>query len=473
MFVEGRQLSNPSGAAPSQGPLADLVRLKDARTARASSWDQTGRNRDNWIVMPGQERVLADIEGPGCITHIWMTQSCRIQPGPGQVDPAVIGVPMLEVHNALGVSWEVHDPDYYRKVVLKMYWDDQETPSVIAPLGDFFGLMNSLSGSYDSLPLSVSAKEPELHTFGGSAAFNSYFAMPFNKRARIVVENQNDIPYLQYFYIDYELYRQPLAEDVAYFHAHWRRQQPNQGWGPDLQTNSIEVAIPHLDGEGNYVVLETTGRGHYVGCNLAVRHFQGSWWGEGDDMIFIDEDTWPPSMHGTGMEDYFGHAWGMQHNAYAMNGTIVHEEDVPGFHHSYRFHLVDPIRFEQRIKVTFEHGHANHLSDDWSSTAYWYQTLPSPALDIPGVSDRLPLRPMDQVIEAPVPQLNDAQKAARAATTQRNERFIAMRDGVRAERAAENDASEKGNTALTSRVRAEYDARRPNAADGSPEQESS
>ena len=139
---------------------------------------------------------------------------------------------MLEIHNALGVSWEVVDPDYYRKVVLKMYWDDQETPSVVAPLGDFFGLMNSLSGSFESLPLSVSAKEPELHTFGGSAAFNSYFRMPFGARARIVVENQNDIPYLQYFYIDYELVKEPLPDDAVYFHAHWRRALPNAGWGP-------------------------------------------------------------------------------------------------------------------------------------------------------------------------------------------------------------------------------------------------
>ena len=169
------------------GMLGDLTRARRARTARASSFDQTGRNRDNWIIMPGEERTLADIEGPGFITHIWMTQSCRIQPGPGQIDPDVVGVPMLEIHNALGVSWEVVDPDYYRKVVLKMYWDDQETPSVVAPLGDFFGLMNSLSGSYESLPLSVSAKEAELHSFGGSAAFNSYFRMPFGTRARIVV----------------------------------------------------------------------------------------------------------------------------------------------------------------------------------------------------------------------------------------------------------------------------------------------
>lgn len=444
-------------AGPRTGLLADLTRTRDARSARASSFDQTGRNRDNWIVMPGEERVLADIEGPGCLTHIWMTQSCRLQPGPGQIDPDVVGVPMLEIHNALGVSWEVVDPDYYRKVVLKIYWDDQETPSVIAPLGDFFGLLNSLSGSYESLPLSVSAKEPELHTFGGSAAFNSYFQMPFGRRARVVVENQNDVPYLQYFYIDYELYREPLTDDVAYFHAHYRQERPCQGWGPDLQTNSIEVTIPHLDGEGNYVALEVDGaRGHYVGCTLAVRHFQGSWWGEGDDMIFIDDDTWPPSLHGTGMEDYFGHAWGMQRNAYLMNGTIVHEEDVPGFHHSYRFHLVDPIRFSERIKVTFEHGHANHLSDDWSSVAYWYQTLPTAPLTIPPVDERLPLRPVDAVRTTDLPALNADQQAAREATEARMADFVARRDRMRAERVSEVDAWEAQNAAQAAALRARY-----------------
>lgn len=440
------------------GLMADLTRSRDARTARASSFDQSGRNRDNWLIMPGEERTLADIEGPGAITHIWMTQSCRIQPGPGQIDPAVVGVPMLEIHNALGVSWEVVDPDYYRKIVLKIYWDDQETPSVVAPLGDFFGLLNSLSGSYESLPLSVSAKEAEAGTFGGSAAFNSYFRMPFGKRARVVVENQNDIPYLQYFYIDYELQREPLTDDTLYFHAHWRRALPN-GWGPDLQTNSIETTIPNLDGADNYVVLETEGRGHYVGCNLAVRHFQGSWWGEGDDMIFIDDDTWPPSLHGTGMEDYFGHAWGMQRNGYLFNGTIVHEEDVPGFHHSYRFHIVDPIRFSRRIKVTFEHGHANHLSDDWSSTAYWYQTLPSPVLEIPAVEERLPLRPLDRVIRADLPgTLSPEQTAARDAAAARMADFLEKRDRMRAERQLEVDTWERQNAESARAVRAAYDS---------------
>lgn len=443
---------------PRAGLLADVTRLRDARTARSSSWDQTGRNRDNWIVMPGEERTLADLEGPGAITHIWMTQSCRLQPGPGQIPPATVGVPMLEIHNALGVSWEVVDPDYYRKVVLRIYWDDQETPSVVAPLGDFFGLMNSLSGSYDSLPLSVSAKEPELHTFGGSAAFNSYFQMPFGSRARVTVENQNDVPYLQYFYIDHELYPEPLGQDVAYFHAHYRQARPNDGWGPDLQTNSIEVAVPNLDGRGNYVVLDVEGEGHYVGCNLAVRHFQGTWWGEGDDMIFIDDDTWPPSLHGTGLEDYFGHAWGMQRNAYLFNGTIVHEEDVPGFHHSYRFHLVDPVRFRRRIRVTFEHGHANHLSDDWSSVAYWYQRLPSPVLTIPAVEERLPLRPRETVVTADRPPLTADQEAALRATEERMERFVAERDRLWAERRAEVDAWERGNAAQARAVRAALDA---------------
>jgi hypothetical protein len=173
-------------------------------------------------------------------------------------------------------------------------------------------------------------------------------------------------------------------------------------------------------------------------------------------MIFIDDDTWPPSLHGTGMEDYFGHAWGMQHNAFLMNGTMVHEENVPGFHHSYRFHMTDPIRFQKRIKVTFEHGHANHLSDDWSSTAYWYQTLPSPVLDIDPVEERLPLRPRDQVEERPLPDLTPAQRAARDASAARMKQFTETRDAVRNERRAEIDEWEKANAEQAREVRQRF-----------------
>ena len=109
-------------------------------------------------------------------------------------------------------------------------------------------------------------------------------------------------------------------------------------------------------------------------------------------MIFIDDDTWPPSFHGTGTEDYFNHAWGMQTNAFPMCGTILHESDMPGYQVSYRFHLTDPVHFSKRIKVTLEHGHGNHLSDDWASTAYWYQALPTKPFDIAPVADRIPTR---------------------------------------------------------------------------------
>jgi hypothetical protein len=162
------------------------------------------------------------------------------------------------------------------------------------------------------------------------------------------------------------------------------------------------------------------------------------------------------------MEDYFGHAWGMQRNAYLFNGTIVHEEDVPGFHHSYRFHLADPIRFDKRIKVTFEHGHGNHLSDEWSSTAYWYQTLPSPDLTIPAVGQRLPLRPVDRVIEVPLPELTDAQHAARAAAAERMGRFVESRDRMRAERRTQIDEWERGNALIAREIRTRFDASKEN-----------
>jgi Protein of unknown function (DUF2961) len=440
-----------------RGLLSELTRVRDARSARASSWDQTGRNRDYWVIGPGESAILADIEGPGCITHIWMTQSCRRIPGPGLLPAELAGVPMLYLPTPLGADWEVVDPDYYRKIVLKMFWDDQTQPSVLVPLGDFFGLMNSLAGNYSAMPLSVSVIDSDRLTFGGSASLNAYFQMPFGTRARIELENQNDVAYLQYFAIDYELYRHPLTEDIAYFHAQWRRQLPGRGWGPDLHVNSQEVeSVPNLDGADNYTILDVEGRGHYVGCQLAVRHLQGSWWGEGDDMIFVDDDTWPPSLHGTGGEDYFGHAWGMQHNAFPMSGSSVHEKDVPGFQHSYRFHLTDPVRFSKRIRVTMEHGHANHLSDDWSSTAYWYQTLPTGPFRIPPVSQRLPLRPRDLPNPEPIEPRTGAAHDARVAAWERRKALSEDRTRELAARAAETAASAEANRAQAAEVRRRF-----------------
>lgn len=416
---------------PGYSLLGDLARLKPAKTGRLSSWDRSGKNQDYWLIPPHSTIRLADIEGPGCITHIWMTQFCRRLLGPGLIDPTLGNyvAPVFEIHNALGLNWEVADPFYYRKILIKMYWDDQERPSVVVPLGDFFCTGHSMPGNFNALPISVSSKPEERYRFGGSAAFNSYFQMPFNKRAVIEVENQNDLPYGQYFYIDFERYAVPLDHDIAYFHAQWHRENPCNGWAPNLQTNSPEVNLPNLDGRENYVVLETEGRGQYVGCNLSVAHFQGSWWGEGDEMIFIDNDTWPPTIHGTGTEDYFNHAWGMQNNAFLMNGSVIHESIVPGYQVSYRFHVTDPVRFSERIRVTIEHGHNNHLSDDWASTAYWYQTLPSPVISILPVEQRLPSMPGDRTPErVPRDRLTAERVAAIDAADQRYEEYRRLRD---------------------------------------------
>ncbi len=351
------------------GFLSNLAKLRNARTFRASSWDRTGRNRDNWQIPPGATVVLADIDGPGAITHIWMTQSMRIT---RMADHAV------------------QDPDMYRKLVLRMYWDGEPNPSINVPLGDFFCLGHSIASNFCALPFSSSTAQHG--KFGGGAALNCYLPMPFARHARIELANEGEWPASQYFYIDYELYSEPLAEDIAYLHAQWRRENPTDGWGHGIRVNTPEVDIPNLDGKGNYVFLDARGRGHYIGCNLSVTNLQGTWWGEGDDMIWVDGYKWPPDLHGTGSEDYFNQAWGMQKNAFLFNGSSLFEHDVPGYQVSYNFHLANPVHFRKSILVTMEHGHANHLANDWASTAYWYQAEPHRPFGLQPVEQRLPIR---------------------------------------------------------------------------------
>jgi hypothetical protein len=122
-------------------------------------------------------------------------------------------------------------------------------------------------------------------------------------------------------------------------------------------------------------------------------------------MIVIDGEPWPPRLHGTGSEDYFGHAWEMQPVAYPMTGSVVHERDVPGLQVSYRFHLTDPIRFRRSILVSIERGHANHLADDWSATAYWYQRQPSPPISLQPAALRRPSSRDAAVVTEPSPEL--------------------------------------------------------------------
>ncbi len=144
-------------------------------------------------------------------------------------------------------------------------------------------------------------------------------------------------------------------------------------------------------GQFEYVILDTRGRGHYIGCNLSVTNFQGAWWGEGDDMIWVDGYKWPPDLHGTGSEDYLNQAWGMQLNSFLRNGSSIHASKTNGYQTSYVLHVENPVRFEKEIKVTIEHGHGNHLANEMSSVAYWYGEKPIGAVAPPAVAKRLPV----------------------------------------------------------------------------------
>jgi hypothetical protein len=241
---------------------------------------------------------------------------------------------------------------------------------------------------------------------------NCYFQMPYANGARIEIVNDMEWPvHAFYYYVDYEEYDR-LDDDVLRFHAQWRRQNPTDGMDLAGKDASAAFQIKNLDGKGNYVILEAEGRGHYVGCNLSVDNIEVGdraalivhspekqepleWWGEGDDMIFIDGEGFPPSLHGTGSEDYFCNAWGMQSHAFPYAGTSLFEYDpeFPGRRKctSYRFHIEDPVIFAKSIRVTIEHGHGNHQSNDYSSTAYWYQTEPhKPFPEMLPLAERLP-----------------------------------------------------------------------------------
>jgi len=334
--------------------LADLARLRPGiRRLRVSSYDTRGGNADWWDFAAGQARDIASLRGPGCIKHIWMT------------------------------TWSA-DRHALRKVLLRAWWDDEPLPSVEAPLGDFFGLGHGLTRNFVSLPLQMSPED--------GRAFNCWFPMPFQTAARLAVINETELPFRLYFYVDYEAYPAGTSlEDYGRFHAQWRRQNPTPGWADPAvrwaenpQAMQAAWQTPNTSGADNYVILEATGRGHYVGCHLDVDCFSrqaNDWYGEGDDMIFVDGEPWPPGLHGTGTEDYFNTAFcpTQEYNA-PYHGLILYQGTADwhwrGKNTVYRYHIEDPIFFEKSIRVTIEHGHANKLSNDYSSTAYWYQAEP-------------------------------------------------------------------------------------------------
>ncbi|MDD5678124.1 MAG: DUF2961 domain-containing protein [Kiritimatiellae bacterium] len=334
----------------------NLARITDAKTGRCSSYDRTGRNSDAWKIEAGETKVLADIRGPGAITHIWMTQS-----------------------------------RHYRECLLKITWDNAKSPSILVPLGDFFCLGHGMVNSFQSLLFTASTRSN--NQFNQGCALNAYVLMPFKERAVVELVNQSREKHGQYFYIDYETFAAP-RNDLGFFHAEFRRTNPFGGWGHEIKVNMPEANIINTERvawENNYVILETKGRGHYIGCNLSVTNFQGTWWGEGDDIIWVDGYKWPPDLHGTGSEDFLNQAWGMQNNAFLRNGSSIFEHNTKGYQTSYIHHLENPVRFQREIKVTIEHGHGNHLANEMSSVAYWYAEQPTRIAQPPPMEKRLPV----------------------------------------------------------------------------------
>ncbi len=361
------------------GSLSSLARIRGFRSRRLSSWDRSGGNSDWLGIAPGETAVLGEISGAGCVRHIWMTM--------------------------MSLPEEEHE---LRQTVLRMFWDGEASPSVAVPLGDFFGIGFGLRRNFASLPLQMSPQD--------GRGFNCWFPMPFARGARFEIENQGSSRRIFFFYVDYEEHEQ-IDDDLGRFHARWNRTNPTAGTArtsgytrADYRLDDrrpvgagLGMAGPwrdaNLTGDRNYVILDVEGNGHYVGCNLNVDVFTrqvNDWYGEGDDMIFIDGEPWPPRLHGTGTEDYFGTAFcPKQEYSAPYHGITVYSgnEAWPwgGKNSMYRFHVEDPIRFERSIRVTIESGHNNALANDYSSTAYWYQLGCNRALPpLPAVEQRLP-----------------------------------------------------------------------------------
>ena len=292
---------------------ASLPYPKHGKQYLVSSRDSTGRNNDRITIAPGATATILNVSGPAIITRIWFTVDSR-------------------------------DPDFLRRIVLKMYWDDEEKPSVNVPIGDFFGCGFEYT-HYISQYLGM--------TSGG---YICYFPMPFEKAAKIEVVNETTQEvYAFYYQINYIKLDGYLDRSVGYFHAAWNR---------DIRT----------DYDSNYILLEASGQGHIVGVNMQMQSYDGGFsFLEGNEMIYVDGEK-KPSIEGTGTEDYFSSGWYFNQGEFAgpYHGMIL-KDDSLGRISAYRLHIMDPIPFRKHILFTIEHGHGNKEIADYSSTVYWYQ----------------------------------------------------------------------------------------------------
>jgi len=352
MFLAAAKLV--SGQVPGAGAdgSLDLARLKNYSAWRISSNNRYAfSNDDSKRIMPGQTLVMADLAGPGAVTHIWVTVADN------------------------EFAWS-------RLLRLRVYYDGHKTPSVDAPLGDFFGVGHGYERNLNSMMVRDSS-------FG--RARNSYWTMPFLKSCRITVTNEgNRFVTSFYYHVDYRKY-ESLDADIAYFHAYYRQE------------------IPARHGR-NYQFLDIQGTGHYVGTVMSVVQTAEGWFGEGDDLFYVDGEK-KTRLDGTGTEDYFNDAWGLRVSDGAWTGIPVAEgEGVGARLTGYRWHVPDPIPFTSSLRAEIEHYGWTYNSDGtvrsgfeerpdfFSSVAFWYQKgvnedLPEP----PYGNDRLPMGNATQI----------------------------------------------------------------------------
>jgi hypothetical protein len=347
---------------------------RQVKSFRCSSWDRTGGNFDYLVLQPGQTVALLEEEGPGRITHFYWTT-----------------INASRFH--------------FRQLVLRAWWDNEEKPSVEVPIGDLFCVPHCMPQPIRSLMAVVNTGHCEVNTWG----FNLYFPMPFRTRARVeltydALPGLSEEPINFWYHADMERYEGALPAEVGYFHAQWRRENPTTpkaGTAP----NVTDWRGLNIGGEENYVALVAKGCGQMVGLHLQVDNLGGGWYGEGDDMVFVDGrpgEEWPPTYHGTGTEEIFGGGAcpNVPYSGPYTGFHMVEHPDFSGKSAMYRWYLADPIRFRRSLVWTIEHGHDNNYQNDYTSVAYWYQTEPhAPLPPLLPVEKRLP-RLADDIMDA-------------------------------------------------------------------------
>lgn len=334
--------------------LGNLSRLSKAKTRSISAENFTGEKGKGGMATKGTGAEAARELGQG-----WkISPSVKIEPH------TTFTLAKINEQGAIQHIWLTCAPHAWRTSILRMYWDDEENPSVEVPLGDFFCNGWGERCDVNSQPVSVNP----------AGGMNCYWEMPFRKSARITVENISNDDLILYFQVDYALTE--VLQDAAYFHAQWRRSNP-------VQYKDVHTI---LDG--------VKGHGHYIGTYLAWQVNSCNWWGEGEIKFFMDGDQDFPTICGTGTEDYFGGAWNWEqpkgeYRTYSTPYLGMHQVIKPdGLYRSqqrfgmYRWHVMDPIRFEDDLKVTIQAlGWRSEwrylpLQDDIASVAFWYQAEP-------------------------------------------------------------------------------------------------